>query len=36
VARRFSAARAWRNREYRAVIGFAAILGVLAVRMWMR
>jgi protein-S-isoprenylcysteine O-methyltransferase Ste14 len=34
--RRFSAARAWRNREYRALLGFAAVLGVLAVRLWIR
>jgi protein-S-isoprenylcysteine O-methyltransferase Ste14 len=29
VRRRFSAARAWRNREYRAVIGLAAALALL-------
>jgi len=34
--RRFSFARAWRNREYRALFGFAAVLGVLAVRLVMR
>ena len=34
--RRFSAARAWRNREYRALLGFAAVLGLLAVRLWIR
>ena len=36
AARRFSLERAWRNREYRAVLGFAAVLGVLAVRLLMR
>ena len=30
--RRFSLARAWRNREYRALLGFLAVLGLLAVR----
>jgi protein-S-isoprenylcysteine O-methyltransferase Ste14 len=36
AARRFSLARAWRNREYRALLGFAAALGLLAVRLLMR
>jgi protein-S-isoprenylcysteine O-methyltransferase Ste14 len=36
VPRRFSAARAWRNREYRALLGFAAVLALLAVRLLMR
>ena len=35
-ARRFSLDRAWRNREYRALLGFAAVLGLLAVRLWIR
>jgi protein-S-isoprenylcysteine O-methyltransferase Ste14 len=35
-ARRFSFERAWRNREHRALTGFAAVLGVLAVRLLMR
>jgi protein-S-isoprenylcysteine O-methyltransferase Ste14 len=30
AARRFSAARAWRNREYRAVIGLLATLALLS------
>jgi protein-S-isoprenylcysteine O-methyltransferase Ste14 len=34
--RRFSLPRAWRNREYRAVLGFAAVFLLLAVRLWMR
>jgi protein-S-isoprenylcysteine O-methyltransferase Ste14 len=34
--RQFSFARAWRNREYRAVLGFAGVLGLLAVRVWIR
>jgi protein-S-isoprenylcysteine O-methyltransferase Ste14 len=34
--RRFSFARAWRNREYRALAGFAAVLALLAVRLLMR
>ena len=34
--RRFSFERAWRNREYRALLGFAAVLGLLAVRLWIR
>ena len=32
VRRRFSAARAIRNREYRAALGFAAVLAILALR----
>jgi protein-S-isoprenylcysteine O-methyltransferase Ste14 len=36
AARRFSLERAWRNREYRALLGFAGVLGVLAVRLLMR
>lgn len=32
VLRRFSAARAMRNREYRAALGFVAVLGILALR----
>lgn len=34
--RRFSLERAWRNREYRALVGFAAVLGLLAVRLLIR
>lgn len=34
--RRFSMARAWRNREYRALLGFAVVLALLAVRLLMR
>jgi protein-S-isoprenylcysteine O-methyltransferase Ste14 len=34
--RRFSMARAWRNREYRALLGFAAVLGLLATRLLLR
>jgi protein-S-isoprenylcysteine O-methyltransferase Ste14 len=34
--RRFSFERAWRNREYRAMAGFAAVLAVLAVRLLIR
>ncbi len=36
AARRFSFERAWRNREYRAMAGFAAVLAVLAVRLLIR
>jgi protein-S-isoprenylcysteine O-methyltransferase Ste14 len=36
VARRFSWARAWRNREYRALGGFAVVFALLAVRLLMR
>ena len=36
AARQFSFARAWRNREYRALLGFAAAIGLLAVRPWIR
>jgi protein-S-isoprenylcysteine O-methyltransferase Ste14 len=32
VARRFSLARAIRNREYRSALGFAAVLAILALR----
>ena len=32
VQRQFSLARAWRNREYRALLGFAAAIALLAVR----
>jgi protein-S-isoprenylcysteine O-methyltransferase Ste14 len=32
VLRRFSAARAIRNREYRAALGFALVLAILALR----
>lgn len=32
VPRRFSLARAFKNREYRAVIGFAAVLALLALK----
>jgi len=34
--RQFSVERAWRNHEYRALAGFAAVLLLLAVRLWMR
>lgn len=34
--RRFSFARAWRNREHRALLGFAAVLGLLATRLFLR
>ena len=34
VARRFSAERALRNREYRAVFGLAAALAILALKVW--
>ena len=36
AARRFSVARAWRNREYRAVAGFAVFVLLLIGRMWLR
>lgn len=36
VARQFSLERAWRNREYRALVGFLVILAFLAVRLAMR
>jgi len=36
ASRRFSFERAWRNREYRALLGFAAVLGLLAVRLLIR
>ena len=32
MARRFSVGRAWRNREYRAVLGLAAGFGLLALK----
>ena len=35
-ARRFSFERAWRNREYRALAGFAAVFLLLAARLLMR
>jgi protein-S-isoprenylcysteine O-methyltransferase Ste14 len=35
-SRRFSWARAWRNREYRAVAGFAGVFALLAVRLLLR
>jgi protein-S-isoprenylcysteine O-methyltransferase Ste14 len=35
-ARRFSLDRAWRNREYRALLGFVAVFALLAVRLVMR
>jgi len=35
-ARRFSVERAWRNREYRALFGFAAVFLLLAARLLMR
>jgi protein-S-isoprenylcysteine O-methyltransferase Ste14 len=34
--RRFSLARAWRNREHRALLGFAGVFLLLAVRLWLR
>ena len=36
AARRFSVERAWRNREYRALLGFAGVFLLLAVRVLMR
>jgi len=36
AARQFSLARAWRNREYRALLGFAAVFAFLAVRLLIR
>lgn len=36
AARTFSFERAWRNREYRALLGFAAVLGLLATRLFLR
>ena len=36
AARAFSVQRAWRNREYRALLGFLAVLALLAIRCWMR
>lgn len=35
-ARRFSVARALRNREQRAIIGLVMGMGLLALRMWLR
>src|SRR5690606_30170138 len=35
VDRRFSLERAWRDREYRAMAGLAAFLGLLVGRMWL-
>ena len=34
--RAFSLARAWRNREYRAVLGMAAVFAVLALKVLLR
>ena len=34
--RRFSVERAWRNREYRAVAGFAIFVLLLVGRMWLK
>jgi protein-S-isoprenylcysteine O-methyltransferase Ste14 len=34
-ARRFSVARAWRNKEYRAIAGFAVLVVLLVARMWL-
>jgi protein-S-isoprenylcysteine O-methyltransferase Ste14 len=34
-ARRFSVARAWRNKEYRAIAGFAVFVLLLIGRMWL-
>jgi protein-S-isoprenylcysteine O-methyltransferase Ste14 len=36
VERRFSLARAWRNKEYRAITGLAVFVLLLAGRMWLR
>jgi protein-S-isoprenylcysteine O-methyltransferase Ste14 len=36
AVRRFSFDRAWRNREYRALLGFVAVLALLAVRLLIR
>jgi Phospholipid methyltransferase len=36
AARRFSVVRAWRNREYRAVAGFAMFVVLLIGRMWLQ
>ena len=33
VERAFSLERAWRNREYRALVGLALFLGLLALKM---
>jgi protein-S-isoprenylcysteine O-methyltransferase Ste14 len=33
--RAFSVRRAWRNREYRALLGFVALVALLAIRRWM-
>lgn len=35
AARHFSVARAWRNKEYRAVAGLAAFVLLLIARMWL-
>ncbi len=34
--RPFSLARAWRNREYRAVVGMGAVFAILALKAWLR
>jgi protein-S-isoprenylcysteine O-methyltransferase Ste14 len=34
-SRRFSVARAWRNKEYRAIAGFAVFVLLLVGRMWL-
>ena len=34
--RPFSFARAWRNREYRAVLGMGTVFAVLALKAWLR
>jgi len=34
TARRFQWVRAWKNREYRAVVGLAVVTGFLIVRVW--
>jgi len=36
AGRAFSLARAWRNREYRAVLGMGAVFAVLALKVWLR
>jgi protein-S-isoprenylcysteine O-methyltransferase Ste14 len=33
--RRFSVARAWRNREYRAVLGMGAVFAILALKVFL-
>lgn len=34
--RPFSLARAWRNREYRAVLGMGAVFAILTLKVWLR